>query len=705
MIQGAQQGHSILPVVRRTSAGAVTAALLAAAAPAWAGQAPPEEVVEVPEVVVGGTRPVEAPVDPRKVPANVTVITAEEIRRSGAQTIQDALQRVPGIDIAPLFGNRFQQQSSMRGFSGIPVPAATVLVDGVEANLTEPLFNQAGTGLVPLESIERIEVIPGPGYIGGRNATAGVINIVTKRGGEKSVAVGEVAGGSFNAKRFFGSVRGPLPGGFDYYLSAKRETEDGFRDFSDGRVTQAHGRVGYRLRDETNVTFNYDRTESTLKFPLQITPAELERDRTTSAPPGETGELVHVFSMNARQRFPAGFSVSVNGFLHPHTVEAGFGFRVGGRFDGKTDTSAGGGRGEIAQTFRLGPARNQIAAGAEYRREDTNVRGAASGIAGLFIPPTDQSLLRDNVGLYLQDILDLFDQVTLTAGLRYDRTLSHFIDRLAPSTNTFPRYERVTPRAGITYNPLKEVGAYFSYAEGFRPPTLFEILGFGLGGADPRVRPALTRAYEVGLRGRAGDWLEGSAAAFWTRTRNDLLIQPVTLVAFNVPVTRRNGFELSLRPRYRGLADGFIAYTFTQATFASDFPTINRRTGLVVSVQDGNLLPDIPKHRLSAGVNLRPFTGATLSFSGLYVTRQVLESDFINAEPKLDAYFVLNAKALYEYRSATFFVQGKNILNNHYETIGIFGTLTAAPPANRYLIPAPGWSVEAGMSYRYELPF
>jgi outer membrane receptor protein involved in Fe transport len=97
--------------------------------------------------------------------------------------------------------------------------------------------------------------------------------------------------------------------------------------------------------------------------------------------------------------------------------------------------------------------------------------------------------------------------------------------------------------------------------------------------------------------------------------------------------------------------------------------------------------------------------GVTLSLSGLYVGRQVLEGDFLNAEPKLDASFILNARASFEYRALTIFVAGKNLLDNRYEQLGFFGTLTAPPPPDRYLVPAPGWSVEVGMRYRYEIPF
>ncbi len=490
-------------------AGIATAVVMSIAAVARAAQPPAEEILEVPEVVVGATRLPDVPLDIRKVPANVTVITAEDIRRSGARTVQEALERVPGIVSFDQIGNRFQQSVDLRGFNSLPVPAITVFLDGVRVN--EPEFNQTSFEQIPLQDVERIEVIPGPGAIYGRNALAGVINIVTKRGGQKGAATAEVAGGSFNNKRFIGTLSGPIPGGFDYYLSTTRESEDGFRDNSDGRVTRTYGKIGYRRGDDTDLAFSYTRSEATLKQAGNLTPAELARDRTANVVPGLFGELVHLFALNGRQRLPWGFSVSFNGFLRPRNTEAFTGFRAGGGAETKTDSTSGGGTGQINHDLRLGPARNQISLGAEYRRDDVNqLTNGAFGLPPFAFPfQTDQSLLQDVAGFYAQDTLDLFEQVTLTAGVRYDRTFYHFVDRLTPANTGFTRFERLTPRAGLTYNPIKQLGAYFSFAEGFRPPTFAEILGVGPFSTNPRLRPVFSRNFEVGLRGRAGDWLEG----------------------------------------------------------------------------------------------------------------------------------------------------------------------------------------------------
>ena len=77
-------------------------------------------------------------------------------------------------------GNEFEQRVDLRGFNGQPVTGTSVFVDGVRVNV--PDFNGVNYYLIPIETIERIEILPGASAIYGKNALGGVINIITKRG-------------------------------------------------------------------------------------------------------------------------------------------------------------------------------------------------------------------------------------------------------------------------------------------------------------------------------------------------------------------------------------------------------------------------------------------------------------------------------------------------------------------------------------------
>ena len=100
--------------------------------------------IETREVVVSSTRLPDAPVDARTLPAKVTVVTADDIRKAGAKTIQEALQWSTGIVMYDGVGNAFQQTIDLRGFNGQPVSGIAVFVDGARAN--EPDFNTINFG-------------------------------------------------------------------------------------------------------------------------------------------------------------------------------------------------------------------------------------------------------------------------------------------------------------------------------------------------------------------------------------------------------------------------------------------------------------------------------------------------------------------------------------------------------------------------------
>jgi iron complex outermembrane recepter protein len=114
-----------------------------------------------------------------KVAAAIFVITQEDIRRSGATNIPDLLRMVPGLDVAQIDANTWA--ISARGFNYQFANKLLVLIDG--RAVYTPLFGGVNwdTQDVPLEDIDRIEVIRGPGgTIWGANAVNGVINIITK---------------------------------------------------------------------------------------------------------------------------------------------------------------------------------------------------------------------------------------------------------------------------------------------------------------------------------------------------------------------------------------------------------------------------------------------------------------------------------------------------------------------------------------------
>ncbi len=157
--------------------------------------------------------------------AAIFVITQEDIRRSSATNIPDLLRMVPGLDVAQINSNIWA--ISARGFNQEFSNKLLVLLDG------RPVYSPTISGVlwdaldVPLEEIERIEVIRGPGgATWGANAVDGVINIITKKASDSRGEMVTAGGG--NLDQGFGTAQygGGLGAHTDYRVFARYFNQD-----------------------------------------------------------------------------------------------------------------------------------------------------------------------------------------------------------------------------------------------------------------------------------------------------------------------------------------------------------------------------------------------------------------------------------------------------------------------------------------------
>jgi iron complex outermembrane recepter protein len=136
--------------------------------------------------------------------AAIYVITQEDIQRSGATSIPDALRLAPGVEVARISGDEWS--IGIRGFGSRLSRSVLVLIDGrsVYSTFTAGVYWEVQDTL--MEDIDRIEVIRGPGgTIWGPNAVNGVINIITKN--SKDTQGGLLAAGGGNVEQGFAEAR------------------------------------------------------------------------------------------------------------------------------------------------------------------------------------------------------------------------------------------------------------------------------------------------------------------------------------------------------------------------------------------------------------------------------------------------------------------------------------------------------------------
>ena len=198
------------------------------------------------EVTTASKEPVKA----SRTPAAIYVVTQEDIRRSGATSIPEALRLVPGVEVARIDSNTCSL--GVRGFGSALSRSVLVLIDGrtVYTPLFAGVYWQVQDTL--LEDVERIEVIRGPGgTIWGANAVNGVINIITKSAKDTHGTLVSTGGGNLDQGFAHFRYGAGNDNGFNYRIYGKAFTrgpqfhQDGHL-FDDWRM----GQTGFRADRE-----------------------------------------------------------------------------------------------------------------------------------------------------------------------------------------------------------------------------------------------------------------------------------------------------------------------------------------------------------------------------------------------------------------------------------------------------------------------
>ena len=192
----------------------------------------------------------------RNTTKGITVLTSEDIKKSGARDVSDVLRLVPGIKSER--GTNGEGQLNYRG-QGSMLPMSytktVIFVDGIKLNTMD---SRVELNSIPLENVEKIEVIPGGSVIAG-SVAGGVINIITKNdykmkpfnqvraeyGSYNSYRMGVSAGANIGEKWL-------LQGNYDSYDS------DGYRDDRDREKESAGIQLKRKLNDTDYLSLKYD---------------------------------------------------------------------------------------------------------------------------------------------------------------------------------------------------------------------------------------------------------------------------------------------------------------------------------------------------------------------------------------------------------------------------------------------------------------
>ncbi|BBA69944.1 TonB-dependent receptor plug domain-containing protein [Geobacter sulfurreducens] len=201
------------------------------------------------ELVVTPTR------DPKpvsQVAENITVITAKEIRNLNAHTLADVLVTIIGVQQDWRGG---PGSLAFPGIQGSNPNQVLVLIDGVSQTSTSSNF--ADVGAIPVQNIERVEIIKGPASTSWGSSLGGIINVITKSPEENRAAAGMVSASL--GERFTGDYRGELTGTvgpFGYYLSGGKLHSDGLLPHNSVDTDRAYLKLTHQLPDGGDLRFS-----------------------------------------------------------------------------------------------------------------------------------------------------------------------------------------------------------------------------------------------------------------------------------------------------------------------------------------------------------------------------------------------------------------------------------------------------------------
>ncbi len=246
----------------------LVAILAAYATPQLANAETKADAVVLDKIEVIATTPLQGIGLPlAQIPANIQSIKAKQLEEQKSLSIADYInQNLTGVSVNDTQNNPYQPDVTFRGYAASPLlgtpQGLSIFVDGVRVN--EPFGDVVNWDLIPTNSIESINLIPGSNPLFGLNTLGGALSVQTKSGRTNPGGAVEAYLGSFGRKAGsaeFGGVT--QDGSVDYFISGNVFSEDGWRDYSPSDVGQLFGKVGWQ-NETSSLNLSYTGADNKL---------------------------------------------------------------------------------------------------------------------------------------------------------------------------------------------------------------------------------------------------------------------------------------------------------------------------------------------------------------------------------------------------------------------------------------------------------
>ncbi len=531
-------------------------------------------------------------------PSSISVVSEEELKRSEAASIADVLQDVPGVEVfdQSVAGSK---RVLIRGESGSRV---LVLIDGQK--ISEQKSMDGAALLIDTNRIDRIEVIKGPASVlYGSEAIGGVVNIITKKGGDRPIQA-EITGtydSSADGIAGYASVFGGY-NGFQYRLSGNWTDYDD-RDTPEGKLENS-----YYDSQDYSLFLGYDHG----KFSAGIAWDKYESDVNSHTPDGTINETMTYFQLDLpqwnrekirgfaelrdvadslpRMRLDAYFQNTLKEFKNDMDINVSMGpmgrMTIQNRITTENDQDAWGGNFQVDWT----PGEDHyLIFGYEPIFDSLNADQKILTTMNSPMPPPGSITTTTDVyryeakmnshALYVQDEWCLPADLTATLGLRQTWVTSELKDTNNPnlplrdSNDSHPVFS-----AGLTWSGLDQLVLRGVFAQGYRFPNLQQLFIGTVHGSskptypNPDLAPETSNNYEIGARYNNGDFVM-DITGFYSDAEDYITTEPVTggRQFTNVDEAQTQGLELSLSYTltYLGLTP-YAGVTWMRREFTHD---------------------------------------------------------------------------------------------------------------------------------------
>jgi len=395
--------------------------------------------------------------------SNVTVVTSADIEERGYYTVDEALKNIAGITVSRSGGMGQKSSFFLRGADSGKI---LVLVDGMRLNDPSTTNGTANLESLTTENIERIEIVKGgQSAIWGSNASAGVINIITK--GSKNGVGGSITlgGGSYGTKKgalslhygvdnFHASLTGSLLDSDSFSALLPRDAEN------DAYNNKTFGfKSDYTLNEKSKLLFSYQQIKSEAEYDDNFSPKKADDDYSNTEATQKNYRLAYTFH---NENYEMTINASKGQYDREYFTTSSFG---NGHNVYSADIK------EYSWINSLKYDNNKLVFGLEYKDID--------GFNQYNTFPENQADFT-NKALFVSNSYNLDNSTLLETNLRYDHFnafknqttykigLKHqhaFLDGFTTSANYYSSYD--APSAYQLANPLQGFTLKPSYTKGF----------------------------------------------------------------------------------------------------------------------------------------------------------------------------------------------------------------------------------------------